>query len=225
MTLPPEQFARLAEGLLQAGCVRFGAFTLKSGLKSPIYIDLRRLISYPALLQEVAQAYLPLLTPLAFDRLVALPYAAIPIATAISLAGNVSSGLEPVYALRYQRRLQMPDGSCRWVEMEDAAFRLWRQFHPEKPLPGAFVTATELPPEAHLQMQAVLQKYVDNAISKTIQVPEDYPFEDFQDVYRRAWQLGLKGCTTYRPSPIRGAVLLPKTPPETHCCDINREGD
>ncbi len=88
MTLPPEQFARLAEGLLQAGCVRFGAFTLKSGLKSPIYIDLRRLISYPALLQEVAQAYLPLLTPLAFDRLVALPYAAIPIATAISLAGN-----------------------------------------------------------------------------------------------------------------------------------------
>ncbi len=141
------------------------------------------------------------------------------------LAGNVSSGLEPVYALRYQRRLQMPDGSCRWVEMEDAAFRLWRQFHPEKPLPKAFVTATELPPEAHLQMQAVLQKHVDNAISKTIQVPADYPFEDFQDVYRRAWQLGLKGCTTYRPSPIRGAVLLPKTPPETHCCDINREGD
>lgn len=141
------------------------------------------------------------------------------------LAGNVSSGLEPVYAWRYQRRLQMPDGSCRWIEVEDAAFRLWQKLYPNQPLPESFVTAAELRPEAHLQMQAVLQRYVDNAISKTVQVPEDYPFEDFQNVYAYAFQLGLKGCTTYRPSPIRGAVLLPKAAPETHCCDLNREGD
>nr|BAL57498.1 orotidine-5-phosphate decarboxylase/orotate phosphoribosyltransferase [uncultured Chloroflexota bacterium] len=78
----------LAEALLESGCVRFGQFTLKSGLQSPIYIDLRRLISHPPLLAQVAQAYLPLLHRLSFQRLAALPYAAIPIATAISLAGN-----------------------------------------------------------------------------------------------------------------------------------------
>ncbi len=79
---------QLADRLLSAGCVRFGDFSLKSGLKSPIYLDLRRLIAYPDLLAQVAQAYLPLLKPLRFDRLAALPYAAIPITTAISLAGN-----------------------------------------------------------------------------------------------------------------------------------------
>ncbi|MBN2700148.1 MAG: adenosylcobalamin-dependent ribonucleoside-diphosphate reductase [Methylothermaceae bacterium] len=141
------------------------------------------------------------------------------------LGGNVSSGLEPVFAWRYQRRLQMPDGSRSLVKVEDAAVRLWRQRHPNQSFSEAFVTATELAPEAHLQMQAILQQYVDCAISKTIQVPEACTFEDFQDVYRRAWELGLKGCTTYRPNPIRGAVLLPEAPPATHCCDLNREGD
>ncbi len=81
----PEVPPALAEGLLQAGCIRFGNFTLKSGIQSPIYIDLRQLASYPALLGEVAKAYLPLLKGLKYDRLAALPYAAMPIATAISL--------------------------------------------------------------------------------------------------------------------------------------------
>jgi uridine monophosphate synthetase len=84
----PAVSARLADGLLESGCVRFGQFTLKSGLISPIYIDLRQLASYPALLAEVAQAYLPLLRQLQFDRLAALPYAALPIGTAVSLSGG-----------------------------------------------------------------------------------------------------------------------------------------
>ncbi|HUE97988.1 MAG TPA: orotate phosphoribosyltransferase, partial [Anaerolineales bacterium] len=78
----------LSDGLLSAGCIKFGEFTLKSGLKSPIYIDLRRIITYPKLLEQIAQAYLPILSILQFSRLAGLPYAAIPIATAISLAGN-----------------------------------------------------------------------------------------------------------------------------------------
>jgi uridine monophosphate synthetase len=78
----------LADELLSAGCIKFGEFTLKSGLKSPIYIDLRRIITYPKLLEQIAQAYLPLLSSLQFSRIAGLPYAAIPIPTAISLAGN-----------------------------------------------------------------------------------------------------------------------------------------
>ncbi len=87
MTLSPDLIS-LADALLEHGCVRFGDFTLKSGLRSPIYIDLRRLIAHPPLLARVAQAYLPVLRSLSFQRLAALPYAAIPIVTAISLAGN-----------------------------------------------------------------------------------------------------------------------------------------
>ena len=85
--LNPSQSA-LADGLLDAGCIKFGEFTLKSGLISPIYIDLRRIISFPKLLDQIGAAYLPILQTLKFDRLAGLPYAAIPIATAISLQGN-----------------------------------------------------------------------------------------------------------------------------------------
>jgi uridine monophosphate synthetase len=82
------RLSSLADDLLEAGCIQFGSFTLKSGLQSPIYIDLRQIITYPKLLANVAQAYLPLLSTLQFSRIAGLPYAAIPIATAISLAGN-----------------------------------------------------------------------------------------------------------------------------------------
>jgi uridine monophosphate synthetase len=88
MSKPPPILSPLADELLEAGCIKFGEFTLKSGLISPIYIDLRRIITFPKLLKQIASAYLPVLHSLSFDRLAGLPYAAIPIATAISLAGN-----------------------------------------------------------------------------------------------------------------------------------------
>lgn len=82
------KYKSLADGLLEAGCVKFGEFTLKSGAKSPIYIDLRRLVAFPELLQQAAAAYAEIMQELGFDQLAALPYAAMPIGTAISLHGN-----------------------------------------------------------------------------------------------------------------------------------------
>lgn len=104
------QLLALADGLLSAGCIKFGEFTLKSGLKSPIYIDLRRVIAYPKLLQQIAEAYLPVLGPLSFDRIAGLPYAAIPIATAISLAGN--------YPMIYPRKEAKSYGTKAEIEGE-----------------------------------------------------------------------------------------------------------
>lgn len=100
----------LADGLLDAGCIKFGEFTLKSGLKSPIYIDLRQIITYPKLLEQIGQAYLPLLKELKFERLAGLPYAAIPIATAISLAGN--------YPMIYPRKEAKVYGTKAEIEGE-----------------------------------------------------------------------------------------------------------
>jgi len=100
----------LADGLLSAGCIKFGEFTLKSGLKSPIYIDLRQIITYPKLLEQIGAAYLPILQRLTFDRLAGLPYAAIPIATAISLAGN--------YPMIYPRKEVKTYGTKAEIEGE-----------------------------------------------------------------------------------------------------------
>ena len=100
----------LADSLLEAGCIQFGEFTLKSGLISPIYIDLRRIISHPQLLEQVARAYLPILKKLHFDRLAGLPYAAIPIATAICLAGN--------YPMIYPRKESKEYGTKAAIEGE-----------------------------------------------------------------------------------------------------------
>jgi uridine monophosphate synthetase len=104
------QIASLADGLLSTGCIKFGEFTLKSGLKSPIYIDLRQIITYPKLLAEIAQAYLPMLSNLEFSRIAGLPYAAIPIATAISLAGN--------YPMIYPRKEVKTYGTKAEIEGE-----------------------------------------------------------------------------------------------------------
>ena len=104
------ELSGLADGLLSADCIKFGDFTLKSGLKSPIYIDLRQIISHPKLLAGVAQAYLPLLSTLQFSRIAGLPYAAIPIATAISLAGN--------YPMIYPRKEAKSYGTKAAIEGE-----------------------------------------------------------------------------------------------------------
>lgn len=110
MTQLDPRIASLADGLLEAGCIKFGEFTLKSGLKSPIYIDLRQIISHPKLLAEIAQAYLPILSTLRFSRIAGLPYAAIPIATAISLAGN--------YSMIYPRKEAKAYGTKAEIEGE-----------------------------------------------------------------------------------------------------------
>ena len=131
-----------------------------------------------------------------------------PTGTISLLADNVSSGLEPVFSFTYTRQILMPDGGRKEEEVSDYAYRLFRRMKGEAaPLPEAFVDVQDLSPRDHLIMQAAVQKYVDSSISKTINCPEDMAFEDFKDVYAQAYELGCKGCTTYRPNEVTGAVL------------------
>lgn len=130
-----------------------------------------------------------------------------PTGTISLLAGNVSSGIEPIFATAYRRKVLQPDGARREEEVTDFAVTEWRRRHGEAPLPDWLVTAQELTPAEHVRMQAAAQEWVDSSISKTINVPEDIAFEDFRGVYEDAWRLGCKGCTTYRPNPVTGSVL------------------
>lgn len=131
-----------------------------------------------------------------------------PTGTISLYADNVSSGIEPVYGFTFRRRVLLADGTAREEEVSDYAWRLFRRLKGEDaPLPEFFVDVDRLTPRDHLVMQAAAQKYVDSSISKTINVPEEISFEAFQDVYRQAWDLGCKGCTTYRPNRVTGAVL------------------
>lgn len=131
-----------------------------------------------------------------------------PTGTISLFAGNVSSGVEPVFDFVYQRKVLDKHGGTRSETIEDHAHALFRrQFGDEQELPEYFVHADELPPRAHLEMQAAVQRHIDSSISKTINCPAEMTFEAFSDVYSLAYELGLKGCTTYRPSGIRGAVL------------------
>ncbi|MCH7865592.1 MAG: adenosylcobalamin-dependent ribonucleoside-diphosphate reductase, partial [Proteobacteria bacterium] len=131
-----------------------------------------------------------------------------PTGTISLLAGNVSSGLEPVFSFQYSRHILMPDGQRREEEVTDYAYRLYRrQFGEGAPLTDAFVDAQGLSPNDHLVMQAAVQKYIDSSISKTINCPEGITFEAFKDIYQQAFDIGCKGCTTYRPNEITGAVL------------------
>lgn len=147
-----------------------------------------------------------------------------PTGTISLLADNVSSGLEPIFDLSYSRRLHTGEGEICELDVEDHAYRTWRERNGGAPLPEAFVDAMSLSPRAHLAMQAALQPFVDNAISKTINCPADIPFDDFRAVYETAHALGLKGCTTFRPNPTTGAVLE-RQRERSHCCGIDREAD
>ena len=134
-----------------------------------------------------------------------------PTGTISLFADNVSSGLEPVFSFTYTRHVLMPDGLRREEEVSDHAWRLFRRIYgDDAPLPDYFVDSQSLSPADHLVMQAAVQKYVDSAVSKTINCPEEISFEAFKDIYTQAYELNCKGCTTYRPNDITGAVLESK---------------
>jgi ribonucleoside-diphosphate reductase alpha chain len=137
-----------------------------------------------------------------------------PTGTISLYAGNISSGIEPIFSLAYERKVLMPDGSRRSEMVEDYAVRLFRALHGEDAvLPASFITVQDLSPRDHLIMQAAVQRHVDSSISKTVNCPEDISYADFQAIYEEAYDLGLKGCTTYRPNAITGSVLsVPEAP-------------
>lgn len=151
-----------------------------------------------------------------------------PTGTISLLAGNVSSGIEPVFAPRYRRTILDEGGLPVEFELEDYAVELWQQrFGRGSSWPDTLITAPDLPVEAHLDMQAALQTYVDNSISKTINVPQDCSFDTFKQIYALAYDKGLKGCTTFRPNPATGAILTDagESKEAPHCCVLEREAD
>lgn len=130
-----------------------------------------------------------------------------PTGTISLYAGNVSSGIEPVFAFGYTRKVLQKDGSKTEEEVVDYAVQKWREHYGEKELPDYFVNAQTLQPIDHVRMQSAAQKWIDSSISKTINCPEDISFEAFKDVYMEAYETGCKGCTTYRPNDVTGSVL------------------
>jgi ribonucleoside-diphosphate reductase alpha chain len=126
----------------------------------------------------------------------------------LAFADNASNGIEPPFSWTYTRKKRMPDGSFKEYAVEDHAWRLYRHLHGEHAaLTPAFVTALEMSAQAHESMVAAVAPYIDTAISKTVNVPVDYPYADFQHLYMEAWQSGLKGLATYRPNSVIGSVL------------------
>ncbi len=152
-----------------------------------------------------------------------------PTGTISLLANNVSSGIEPVFDFSYRRRVLELDGSYTEYPLLDHAEALWRAAHPgETERPDCFIDARRLPPRVHLDMQAAVQPFVDSAVSKTVNIPADLDFAAFREVYRYAWERGLKGCTTFRPNSVTGAVLSSDGEgfeQGRHCCDLEREAD
>ncbi|GAA3863780.1 adenosylcobalamin-dependent ribonucleoside-diphosphate reductase [Celeribacter arenosi] len=131
-----------------------------------------------------------------------------PTGTISLYAGNVSSGIEPVFAYAYTRKVLQKDGSRTEEEVVDYAVKLYREKHgADAELPDYFVNAQTLAPLDHVRMQAAAQKWVDSSISKTINCPEDISFDAFKEVYMEAYETGCKGCTTYRPNDVTGSVL------------------
>ena len=126
----------------------------------------------------------------------------------LAFADNASNGIEPAFSWTYTRKKRMPDGSFKEYSVEDHAWRLYRHLKgADAPLTEAFVTALEMSAEAHALMVAAVAPCIDTSISKTVNVPADYPYADFQDLYLTAWKSGLKGLATYRPNAVLGSVL------------------
>ena len=132
----------------------------------------------------------------------------------LAFADNASNGIEPAFSWGYTRNKREADGSKSSYTVEDHAFRVYRStidasVTPEQPdaLPEYFVNALQMSAQEHVAMMEAVQPYVDTSISKTVNIPEDYPYDDFKDLYHQAWQAGLKGLATYRPNSILGAVL------------------
>jgi ribonucleoside-diphosphate reductase alpha chain len=126
----------------------------------------------------------------------------------LAFADNASNGIEPAFSWFYKRTKRMSDGSKKDYTVEDHAYRVYRALgHDPAALPEAFVSALDISAADHMLMVASVAPYIDAAISKTVNVPEDYPYADFQNLYMEAWRQGLKGITTYRPNGVLGAVL------------------
>ncbi len=145
----------------------------------------------------------------------------------LAFADNASNGIEPPFSWTYTRKKRQADGSFKEYLVQDHAWRLYREQEGEEaPLTPAFVTALEISAQAHMEMVAAVAPYIDSSISKTVNVPADYPYSDFQDLYFAAWKAGLKGLATYRPNAVLGAVLSVEpekaAPQDFETTDVNR---
>src|SRR5213075_2156836 len=128
----------------------------------------------------------------------------------LAFADNASNGIEPPFSWTYTRKKRMADGTHKEFRVEDHAWRLYRHmFGAHAKLPEYFVTALEISADAHQAMVAAVAPFIDTSISKTVNVPEDYPYPEFEGLYMKAWKSGLKGLATYRPNAVLGAVLTP----------------
>src|SRR3977135_2842842 len=141
----------------------------------------------------------------------------------LAFADNASNGIEPPFSWTYTRKKRMADGTLKEFPVEDHAWRRYKSMGGDADnLPPYFVTALELSARAHEQMVAAVAPYIDTSISKTVNVPEDYPYGEFQDLYLHAWKSGLKGLATYRPNKILGSVLSVEKPQDFVQDDVNR---
>jgi ribonucleoside-diphosphate reductase alpha chain len=143
----------------------------------------------------------------------------------LAFADNASNGIEPAFSWTYTRKKRQPDGGFSEHPVQDHAWRLYKHLKGgDAPLTDAFVTALEMSAQAHAEMVAAVAPFIDTAISKTVNVPADYPYADFEDLYQQAWSLGLKGLATYRPNGVLGSVLstTPAAPTPLTLPDANR---
>lgn len=142
-----------------------------------------------------------------------------PAGTISLFANNVSNGIEPVFQATYHRKITMPNGDLVTHSVEDYAYHLYHESH--EGMPDGWVDINDLLPVDHLAIQCAMQPYIDNAISKTINLPKDFPFAELATVYTQAYEMGLKGCTIFRPNPVTGSVLESDKvgkPPDEDCC-------